>query len=470
MADAALLLFQKLTQEEKNVLKTFEKRILALYPFKQKVAALVEALQANKEDPAARQKVLLLLNEIEQHVRQMLANLDFTSVTAEKEALDNFAQGKKHKYEELLRDQAAGGIKAEQAGKKIAGILREKEEELNAIGKAESVLEHFADAIRLFQGMIKYERQLKQDFDSLIEETRKKDTQLDIDHLMLEWKDTSRRFEKAILEEKTEIYDRLQPMLEEKTWAEALIEKYEKPRRKWLIFTQKITKQDIEKDLTTIATPEEFLHYQSLLLKHADLLEPEAIEYLQKEAKAQRIALTRTSHLATHDALTGLLNRHAFVPLAQELITVALRQKTPLVLIMFDIDDFGAFNKKYGEETGDKVIAKVAEITRKHIRKSDAACRWGGEEMMIVAPNTGPVGGVTLAETLREAIAQESIGVAPERVTVSMGVAILQQDGTKLEELMNAADRRVRYSKKQGKNKVTTFQMEPKKPETVTTL
>ncbi len=469
MVDEALLILYKLSTEEKNVLKTFEKRILALYPFKQKVSELVDALEKTKNDPALRQKALVFLNEIQSYVQQMFANLDFTSAADEKKTLDKFAQDKKHIYEELLRDQAGGGAQAQNAGKKIAQILRDTEEELKAIGKAENALEHFNEAVRLFQGMIKHERQIKHDLEALAEETRAKETPLDIDHLMLEWKDIARHVEKAILEEKIEVYDRLQPLLDQKIWAETLITKYEKPRRKWLIFTQKITKQDIEKDLATISTPEEFLRYQSLLLKHANLLAPEAIDYLQKEAKVKSFAMTRTSHLASRDALTGLLNRHAFEPLAQEIIVLALRQRTNLGFIMFDIDDFGKFNKKYGEEMGDKVLAKVAEITRKHIRKSDVACRWGGEEIMIIAPDTSATGAATLAETLREAIAQESSGSAPEPVTVSVGVAVLKKDGLKLDQIMHAADTRMRYSKAQGKNKVTMYQ-EPKQPITVTTV
>ncbi len=470
MVDEALLIFQKLSQEEKNALKTFEKRILTLYPFKRQVSFLISSLDACKLDTGKRAAIEGSLANIRQLSAQMFANLDFTSVNAEKSALDKFAQEKRHVYEELFRDQAAGGIESEQAGKKLNQILHDKEEELKAIGKAENALEHFTEAIRLFQGMIKHERQIAADLDNLIQETRDQKNSLDIDHLMLEWQDTARTVEKAVLQEKIEVYDKLQPLLEEKTWAEMLIQKYEKPRKKWFIFTQKITKQDIEKDLTTIATPEEFQHYQSLFLKHADLLTPEAFEYLQKEAKIKRITMTRTSQLASYDALTGLLNRHSFTPLANEVIALALRQKTPLAFIMFDIDNFGPFNKKYGEETGDKVLAKVAEITRKHIRKSDAACRWGGEEIMVIAPNTSPHGGVTLAEMLREGIAQESAGIAPEPVTVSVGVAMLQQDGTRLEELMHAADSRMRFSKAHGKNKVTTYHLEPKRPETVTTV
>ncbi len=469
MVDEALLIFQKLSQEEKNVLKTFEKRILALYPFKQRVSHLIGWLDACKRDQKNLLSVIENLAYIKDLTSQMFDNLDFTSATAEKEALDKFAKEKRHVYEALFRDQAAGGIEGEHASKKLNQILHDKEEELKAIGKAENSLEHFIEAIRLFQGMIKHERQIAADIDKLIQETLAQISPLEMDHLMLEWRDMSRTVEKAILQEKVEVYDRLQPLLEEKTWAEMLIAKYEKPRRKWLIFTQKITKQDIEKDLATIATPEEFQHYQSLFLKHADLLTPEALDYLQNQAKVQRLAMTRTSNLAAYDALTGLLNRHSFKPLADEMIANALRHKTQLTFIMFDIDDYRIFNKKYGEEMGDKVLAKVAEITRKHIRKSDAACRWGGEEIMIIAPNTGPANGFVLAEKLRQAIAQESAGIAPEPVTVSVGVALLQQDGTKLEELMTAADNRVRYSKQQGKNRVTAQHLEPKRPETVTT-
>ena len=126
MVDAALLIFQKLSQEEKNVLKTFEKRILAIYPFKLQVTQLVNLLDKCKQDPSVHRSVEANLARVRELAEQMFANLDFTSVTAEKETLDKFAQEKKHIYEGLLRDQAAGGFEAEQAGKKISYILQDR--------------------------------------------------------------------------------------------------------------------------------------------------------------------------------------------------------------------------------------------------------------------------------------------------------------------------------------------------------
>jgi diguanylate cyclase (GGDEF)-like protein len=468
MVEATLLTLQKLTQEEKNVLKTFEKRINALYPFKQQVSELIIVLDACKQDISNKGRMLSSLNSTQSQLGQMFANLDFTSVSAEKEALDAFAREKRLDFEDLLRDQAAGGEFGERANKKISQILRDKEEELRALKKIDTALEHFTEAVVLFRGMIKHERQVAKEAEQLIQETKNAQTPLDIDHVMHEWRQMSATIEKTVLQEKTEVFDRLQPLLQEKTWAEQLVEKYSQPRKKWLIFTQKITKEDIQKDMSTIASHAELDHYKTLLMKHANILAKDAYEYLIEESKKQRIEMTLNTHLATYDRLTGLLNRHSFEPLARQFVELAQRQQRSLSLILLDIDNFGQFNKKYGTQMGDKVLAAVASIVRKHIRRSDAACRWGGEEWFIIAPDTGFDGSAMLAETLRKSIEQESVGVAPEPITASFGVAILPQDGVLLEELMKVADDRMRSSKAHGKNRVTTLPTEPKAKNVIT--
>lgn len=468
MVEATLLTLQKLSQDEKNVLKTFEKRIHALYPFKQQVTELIRALDVCKQEPSNRGQVLSMLDGIQSQLRQMFSNLDFASVSAEKELLDKFAREKRLDFEDLLRDQAAGGEFGERASKKIAQILRDKQEELQALKKIDTAVEHFKEAVVLFQGMMKHERQVAKETEQLIDETRNTQTPLDFDHVMHEWRQMSAAIEKTILQEKTEVFDRLQPLLQEKTWAEQLVAKYDQPRKKWLIFTQKITKEDIQKDLSTIASHAELDHYKTLLMKHANLLAKDAYEYIIEESKKQRIEMTLNTHLATYDKLTGLLNRHSFEPLAKQFVELAQRQQKSLSLILLDIDNFGQFNKKYGTQMGDKVLATVASIVRKHVRRSDSVCRWGGEEWFIIAPDTGITGSAMLAETIREAIEQESGGVAPEPITASFGIAILPQDGVLLEELMKVADDRMRSSKAHGKNKVTTLQIEPKVKNVIT--
>lgn len=459
MVEAALLIFQKLTQEEKNVLKTFEKRIYALYPFKEQVGYLVGWLDLCKSDPVRRTSVEVALDTLKKQITEVFANLNFESAAEEKGTLDKFAQEKRHLYEDLFRDQTSGGLEAEQAGKKIAAILRDTEEELKAIGKAQTALEHFKEGIVLFQGMIKRERELSDKVHKLAEETMKFGTNIDIDHLMLEWRELADEIEKIVLQEKAQVYDKLQKMLEEKTWAEKLAEKYEMPRKKWLFFTAKITKRDIEKDVATLVDLPEFTHYQSLLVKHANLLTKEALDYLQgegmKQAQKGKLAFARTTQTATHDEKTGLLRSHTFKTVAEEMIELELRQKGPLAFIFIDIDDFGQFNKKYGEDMGDKVLAKVGKIIRKNVRKSDVVGRWGGEELLVISPNSGLTVGLTIAETLREAIEKESTGAAPEPITVSIGMSLLRQDGTTFEALFKVADERMRLSKMGGKNKVT---------------
>src|SRR5574342_519783 len=333
MVESTLLTLQKLSQEERNVLKTFEKRINALYPFKQQVSELIIALDACKQDASNTPRVLSLLNNIQLQLGQMFANLDFASVSAEKEALDQYAREKRLDFENLLRDQAAGGEFGERANKKIAQILRDKEDELRALKKIDTAVEHFKEAVVLFQGMIKHERQIVKETELLIQETRNAQTPLDFDNVMHEWRQMAGTVEKTILQEKTDVFDRLQPLLQGKTWPEQLVEKYSQPRKKWLFFTQKITKEDIQKDLSTIGSHAELDHYKTLLMKHASLLAKDAYDYLIEESKKQRIEMTLNTHLATYDKLTGLLNRHSFEPLAKQMVDLAQRQQKSLSLI-----------------------------------------------------------------------------------------------------------------------------------------
>src|SRR5574341_1083021 len=214
MVEAALLIFQKLTQEEKNVLKTFEKRINTLYPFKEQVGHLVKWLDLCKSDPEMRMSAEAALDTLEKMITEVFANLEFESISEEKGTLDKFETEKRHVYEDLYRDQTSGGLEAEQAGKKIASILHDTEEELKAIGKAQTALEHFKEGIVLFQGMIKRERELASKVHLLAEETRKFVTTRDIDHLMLEWRELANEIEKTVLQEKAQVYDRLQKILE----------------------------------------------------------------------------------------------------------------------------------------------------------------------------------------------------------------------------------------------------------------
>ena len=115
---------------------------------------------------------------------------------------------------------------------------------------------------------------------------------------------------------------------------------------------------------------------------------------------------------ATRDYLTGLYNRRFFDAIAEEQVKQSRRSKSPLVMMVMDLDNFKTINSQLAHSGGDEALKFVAEFLVKHTRKSDIVCRWGGEEFAILLPNTelvkdGSGGVVALADKLREDFEKE---------------------------------------------------------------
>ena len=159
--------------------------------------------------------------------------------------------------------------------------------------------------------------------------------------------------------------------------------------------------------------------------------------------------------LASTDPLTKLYNRRYFIEIGSSLLHLAHRDKIPLSLMMIDIDNFKSVNDTYGHDIGDKVIVKIATIMNICARESDVACRFGGEEFILLLPETSQTGGVTLAQKLRKKIERAIIESADGefRVTVSIGVKTLKENDD-LDTLIKGADVALYEAKESGKNRV----------------
>lgn len=152
------------------------------------------------------------------------------------------------------------------------------------------------------------------------------------------------------------------------------------------------------------------------------------------------------------DPLTGLANRLHFTMVYQHAINTARRGDNPLGIIFFDIDHFKKINDENGHLVGDTVLKHIADIVRQRMRKSDIVARWGGEEFLILMPDTDLDEAISLAEMLRKAIdAEEFEGIG--NVTCSFGVSVLEE-GEDGEELLKRADERLYEAKENGRNKV----------------
>lgn len=167
----------------------------------------------------------------------------------------------------------------------------------------------------------------------------------------------------------------------------------------------------------------------------------------------------RLENVAATDSLTGLLNRHAFELMFEQAVHEAHRAKTPLSMILLDIDHFKNINDSHGHLTGDRVIMRVARLLENSLRNGDVLCRWGGEEFLILLKQTSLDSAQGVAEKLREVMAVEQfqLGNKTLQITGSFGVAEFGGVET-LVHFFARADRALYLAKSGGRNRVETLQ------------
>lgn len=180
-----------------------------------------------------------------------------------------------------------------------------------------------------------------------------------------------------------------------------------------------------------------------------------AVNKLQLET-----ANTQLQELALHDGLTGLLNRRHWETCLEREFARHVRYNSPASLVMFDIDHFKQLNDTYGHQAGDEVIRRVAAMTRQMVRDTDYAGRYGGEEFVVLLPDTPLEGAALFAERLRKAIDQ--MGMVHEQqnlaCAVSIGVACIHADMKNHQALIEKADKALYQAKSAGRNQVVTAQ------------
>ncbi len=161
---------------------------------------------------------------------------------------------------------------------------------------------------------------------------------------------------------------------------------------------------------------------------------------------------------ATHDNLTKLYNRQKLNDELNKEIQRELRYGHGFSLIMFDIDDFKAVNDTYGHDIGDEVLIFISKITQKSIRSTDFASRWGGEEFMILLPETNLIDTERIAQNLRKNIENHKFNGIPKPVTISVGVATYQNNDEDKETIIKNVDIALYKAKENGKNQVVKYE------------
>jgi diguanylate cyclase (GGDEF)-like protein len=157
--------------------------------------------------------------------------------------------------------------------------------------------------------------------------------------------------------------------------------------------------------------------------------------------------------LASTDKLTGLANRQAFDSVLEQLVRSRRRNTRPFSVLLFDIDHFKRINDTLGHLRGDAVIRRVAEAAARVLRGTDVICRWGGEELIVLALNCQLADATRLAETLRTTIATEPILVPDDgtRVTISVGVTAFLLGDT-VDAMLLRVDKALYQAKRDGRN------------------
>ncbi|HZZ57819.1 MAG TPA: diguanylate cyclase [Opitutaceae bacterium] len=185
-------------------------------------------------------------------------------------------------------------------------------------------------------------------------------------------------------------------------------------------------------------------------------LTPSALERSLRYALKLGDTLEALRLLATHDELTGLLNRREFDRLLAQEVERARRFAQPLGLVMADLDHFKSVNDQWGHQAGDEVLREVAVRLGASVRSVDWTARLGGEEFGFLLVQADGASACGAAERLREAVAGLPI-VAQGRnlaITISLGVAVLPDHGSAGADLMAAADQALYAAKRAGRNRV----------------
>jgi len=163
--------------------------------------------------------------------------------------------------------------------------------------------------------------------------------------------------------------------------------------------------------------------------------------------------------LANQDVLTGCFNRRYFMELAAQEIQRSMRYKRPLSLLMVDIDHFKNVNDRYGHQIGDQVLCNLVLLCQKQLRTIDTLGRYGGEEFVVLMPETASEGAMVASVRLLEKIAEMKINTSAGSlsITVSMGLACLDRgfdETNTLDTLIQCADKALYAAKDAGRNRV----------------
>jgi diguanylate cyclase (GGDEF)-like protein len=176
-----------------------------------------------------------------------------------------------------------------------------------------------------------------------------------------------------------------------------------------------------------------------------------------------RYGLSRAKLLAETDDLTGLLNMRGFAIAANRLFGQALRYNRAATVLMIDSDNLKSVNDTYGHEAGNRLLRQLTRLVQAELRYTDVLARYGGDEFIVLLPETPPAGALEVAGRIRDAVANVPLDLDGKHVTstVSIGVAGHPADGNSLDAVVARADRAMYQAKQAGRNRVVQFETAP---------
>ncbi len=157
-------------------------------------------------------------------------------------------------------------------------------------------------------------------------------------------------------------------------------------------------------------------------------------------------------HMASHDALTNVLTRRVFLDACEQELARCRRHGRSMALLLLDIDHFKAINDTHGHQMGDRVLVDLVERIASLLRRPDQLARFGGEEFVLLLPETSQDEAVTVAERIMAHVADRRDGLPP--ITVSIGVATNRPDEDQIDTLLARADKALYKAKDEGRNRI----------------
>jgi diguanylate cyclase (GGDEF)-like protein len=224
------------------------------------------------------------------------------------------------------------------------------------------------------------------------------------------------------------------------------------PEESWMLYPLRLHGSTMGVALFSRDTLHPFTRQDARRL--AGLIPQAAIAF---ESVRLRQMIFRYSNMAVTDGLTGLLNHRRSQEVLREEFRRATRYCRPLSVLMLDVDGFKEFNDTYGHPQGDQVLAHIARLLRASVRSVDHVGRYGGEEFIIILPETTRENAFALAERIRSTVALEWFPAGNGEYvqkTVSIGVSAYPDDAVDPADLIQLADEALYRAKRSGKNRV----------------